>query len=209
MKDDLNSLLNVTKPSVITPHLAQVSVMTSEKKLRAIAKLVVTNMVEQFNKSDVAKAPRTVAHDGKIIEIRYLKIDDLMIGVWPAVSLMILNLSIGEQMILIDSLYPKNAQLAAKAFAVTFTPHASGDPNFVVAGDPAIIEKLDSANAGIAMLLAQMAQGGYPKPHPDALSEQEKLIKKLVHDRKLAQKHKKALNRAKEAAQSKDRGLTR
>lgn len=196
--DNLNSVLNNVKPSIVTPHLAEIATLTSEQKLRQISKIIIKTMVENFNKSKDAKNPRVIMHEGQAIEVRYLDINDLYVGVWPSVSLMLLQLSIGEQMILIESLYPKATQLAAKKFAVTFTNIAKHKSNLELKSDPAIIDKLDSTLAGIAMLLAQMEDGGYPKPHPDRISKQEQLIQQIIKEKRRAFKHKQKLERAKE-----------
>ena len=196
--DNLNSVLSNVKPSIVTPHLAEITTLTSEQKLRQISKIIIKTMVENFNNSKDAKNPRVVMHEGQAIEVRYLDITDLYVGVWPSISLMLLQLSLGEQMILIESLYPKATQLAAKKFAVTFTNIAKHKSNLELKSDPAIIDKLDSTLAGIAMLLAQMEDGGYPKPHPDKISKQEQLIQQIVTEKRRAFKHKQKLERAKE-----------
>lgn len=196
--DNLNSVLNNVKPSIVTPHLADIATLTSEQKLRQISKIIIKTMVENFNKSKDAKNPRVIMHEGQAIEVRYLDVNDLYVGVWPSISLMLLQLSLGEQMILIESLYPKATQLAAKKFAVTFTNIAKHKSNLELKSDPAIIDKLDSAVAGIAMLLAQMEDGGYPKPHPDRISKQEQLIQQIIKEKRRAFKHKQKLERAKE-----------
>lgn len=205
MTNDIDSILNGIKPSIVTPHLADISNLSSEQKLRKIATLIVKNMVSEFNKSDKAKIPRAITHEGQVIEVRYLDIDSLYLGVWPAVSLMMLQLSIGEQNIIIESLYPKNTQLAAKKFAITFTNHLKTGSNVEIKTDKDITDKLDNANAGIAMLLAQMAEGGYPKPHPDKIKKQQLLINELVNDTRRARAHKNALNKAKEHAKWQDK----
>lgn len=196
--DNLNSVLSNVKPSIVTPHLAEITTLTSEQKLRQISKIIIKTMVENFNNSKDAKNPRVVMHEGQAIEVRYLDITDLYVGVWPSISLMLLQLSLGEQMILIESLYPKATQLAAKKFAVTFTNIAKHKSNLELKSDPAIIDKLDSTLAGIAMLLAQMEDGGYPKPHPDKISKQEQLIQQIITEKRRAFKHKQKLERAKE-----------
>ena len=196
--DNLNSVLSNVKPSIVTPHLAEITTLTSEQKLRQISKIIIKTMVENFNSSKDAKNPRVVMHEGQAIEVRYLDITDLYVGVWPSISLMLLQLSLGEQMILIESLYPKATQLAAKKFAVTFTNIAKHKSNLELKSDPAIIDKLDSTLAGIAMLLAQMEDGGYPKPHPDKISKQEQLIQQIIKEKRRAFKHKQKLERAKE-----------
>lgn len=196
--DNLNSVLSNVKPSIVTPHLAEITTLTSEQKLRQISKIIIKTMVENFNNSKEAKNPRVVMHEGQAIEVRYLDITDLYVGVWPSISLMLLQLSLGEQMILIESLYPKATQLAAKKFAVTFTNIAKHKSNLELKSDPAIIDKLDSTLAGIAMLLAQMEDGGYPKPHPDKISKQEQLIQQIIKEKRRAFKHKQKLERAKE-----------
>lgn len=202
---DLDSLFAGVKPSVVTPHLAEVSGLNSNQKLRAIAKIIVKEMVTSYNKSPRAKIPKVIVHDGQPREVRYLNIDPLLTGVWPSVSLMLLQLSYGEQAILIESLYPKQTQFTAKAFASIFTPETGkNQPNLTVKSDPEIVEKLDSANAGIALILAELETQGYRKPHPDYIDRNLKQMRQLVKDARKISKGEKARMRAKEANQFRD-----
>lgn len=202
---DIGSLTANLKPSIVTPYLSQLTGMTSEQKLRKISTVIVQQMIDTFNSSKNAKVPRVVMHEGEAIEVRYLDISNLLIGVWPAVSLMLLQLSIGEQLILIDSLYPKSIQLSAKKFAVTFTNPKQSGSNLTLKTDPLIVDKLDSVLSGVAMLLAEMSENGIPKPHPDKMEAQMKLIEEIMKEKRLAFKKKQASERAYEANRHKDK----
>ena len=63
-------------------------------------------------------------------------------------SLMLLQLSYGEQSTLIEALYPKNLQLCAKSFAVVFTPELKTN-TVILKQDKELIDGIESANAGL------------------------------------------------------------
>lgn len=205
---DLAKILAANRSNVVTPHFASLTKLnTNDQRLRELAKIIMMKMVNDFNNSDQAKQARIVIHDDQAIEVRYLNVDNLLMGVWASVSLIILRLSLTEQLLIIDTLYPKAIRLSAKKFAVTFTvqtdPKSSTTPS--VKTDPAIVDKLDSLLAGVAMLLVEMDEGGYPKPHPDKIEQQKMLIEQIIKEKRRAFKHKQDLERAYERDRHRDR----
>lgn len=170
---DLNALLAGMKPSVITPNLADISGEKNDKKIRLIGQFIMKDMVDRYNGDGKPKVPKVIMHEEEAIEVRYVNIEPLLTGVWPIMSLMLLHLSYGEQTTLIEALYPKTSQFAAKAFAAVFTPESAkvvgGGNSLEVKSDPEIKEKLDSANAGIAMILATLNARQGSTPHPDEI----------------------------------------
>jgi len=170
---DLNALLSNMKPSVITPNLADISGEKNDKKIRLISHFIMKDMVDRYNGDGKPKVPKVILHEEEAIEVRYVNVEPLLTGIWPIMSLMLLHLSYGEQTTLIEALYPKTTQFAAKAFAAVFTPDSAkilgGGETLEVKSDPEIKEKLDSANAGIAMILAKLNARNGSTPHPDEI----------------------------------------
>lgn len=208
-KLDLGTLLSSIKPSLVTPHLSDVtSTNTNDKKLRVVSRLIVKSMVKSFNDSPAANVPRIVLHDGKAIEVRHFDVEPLITGVWPAMSLMLLQLSYGEQTTLIEALYPKAVQFTAKCFASAFTKAddtAGSATPLEVKTDSNIEKKLDSANAGIAMILAMLGDQGFRTPHPDKVNAKAKDINDLVMEAAKSASFRRATKRAQDAMQSRDR----
>lgn len=204
---DLNQMLASIKPSVITPKLGDIQNLANEKKIKVISGLIVKSMVDDYQK-DKKLVPRTIIHDGKITEFKYFDIEPLLTGVWPAMSLALLNLSYGEQTALIESIYPKAVQFTAKAFAATFTPESSGTSSkplkYEMELDEVSEKKLDSANAGIAMIIAMLDKQGASTPHPDSISKHAKDISALVDAAEKEASYANATKRAQDAMQSRD-----
>lgn len=207
-KLDLGTLLSSIKPSLVTPHLSDITaVNTNEKKIRVVSRLMVKSMVESFNDSPAANIPRIIMHDGKATEVRHFNVEPLITGVWPAMSLMLLQLSYGEQTTLIEALYPKTTQFTAKCFASAFTKAegtAGSTTPLEVKTDNHVDKKLDSANAGIAMILAMLGEQGLRTPHPDKVSAKAKDINDLVTEASKSESFKNATKRAQDAMQSRD-----
>lgn len=208
-KLDLGTLLSSIKPSLVTPHLSDITALnTNEKKLRIVSRLIVKSMVESFNDSPAANIPRIILHDGKATEVRHFNVEPLITGVWPAMSLMLLQLSYGEQTTLIEALYPKTTQFTAKCFASAFTKDegtAGSTTHLELKTDSNIEKKLDSANAGIAMILAMLGEQGIRTPHPDKVSAKAKDINDLVMEAAKSASFRRATKRAQDAMQSRDR----
>lgn len=199
---DLGSILGSIKPSVVTPKLADVVSEKNDKKARIISQLIIKDMVERYNGDGQEKVPRLILHKEEAIEVRYLNVEPLLTGVWPSISLMILQLSYGEQTSLIEALYPKTTQFAAKAFAAVFTPEAvkrGGGASIEVKSDPEIQGKLDSANAGIAMIIAKLDSRSGATPHPDEIHKKLNDMQDLVEAREQEVDFQQATKRAQEA----------
>lgn len=202
---DLGAILSSIKPSLVTPHLSDITNINNDKKLREVSQLIVKGMLEDFNKSPKASVPRVIMHEGKATEVRYFDIEPLLTGVWPAMSLMILHLSYGEQTMLIEALYPKTTQFTAKAFAATFTKMSSVSEPLEVKMDNTIEKKLDSTNAGIAMIIAMLRDEGYRPSHPDHVNMQLTNMNELVEAAEKEANFRNATTRAKNANKSQDR----
>lgn len=208
MSEDLNldSLFKSVRPSIVTPHLGKLSTLSSEKKLREIAKLIIESMAKTYNDSEQAKIAKSVLHDNEIQEFHYLRLDSLLVGVWPSISLMLLQLSYGEQSILIDSLYPKNLRFPAKTFAFVFTPEKGHKVREItVKGDPEVQAKLDSANAGIALILSELENQGYRKPHSDYIKNNLEQMQLMAQNARKEIAYKKRKQRAKEMNKYRDK----
>lgn len=204
-KVDLKALLAGIKPSLVTPHLAEISqAKTNEKKLRLVSHLMVKQLTEAFNRSAKADIPRVIMHEGKATQVRRFNVEPLLSGVWPAMSLMLLQLSYGEQMTLIEALYPKATQFTAKCFAAAFTKLDDAQTSIEVKTDNQVQTKLDSANAGVAMIIAMLRDEGYKMPHPDHIKARGRDIQALVAAAEKEDSFKNATKRAQEAAQSRD-----
>ena len=118
---DLDALLEGATPSVLTPNLTEIASLSNEKKPKRVAQLLVKHLHQQLG----TPPAKEILHDGAIHQIRYFDIEPMMKGVWCEMSLMLLHLSYGEQCTLIEALYPKDVQLAAKVFASHFTKSLS------------------------------------------------------------------------------------
>lgn len=142
-----------------------------------------------------------------MIELRHIDVAPLMMGIWPVMSLMLLHLSYGEQTMLIEAVYPKTTQFAAKAFGAVFTKETARADNSPVElkTDPEIAQKLDSANAGIAMIIAILGDQGYRTPHADKVNDKLSDMNDLVDAASKELQFKDATKRAQNAAQFRDR----
>ena len=206
---DLNALLAGMKPSVITPNLADIAGEKNDKKIRLISHFIMKDMVDRYNGDGKPKVPKVILHDEEAIEVRYVNVEPLLTGIWPIMSLMLLHLSYGEQTTLIEALYPKTTQFAAKAFAAVFTPDSAkvvgGSDTLEVKSDPEIKEKLDSANAGIAMILAALHSRQGSTPHPDEIHKHLNDMSDLVAAAEDEGKFKQATKRAQDSYRYGDR----
>lgn len=179
----LEAILLGIKPNLLTPSLNDVVSVSNEKKPKLIANIIVRNMHANL-KNPVTK---DVVHDGVVHKIRYFDIEPLCTGVWPVVSLMLLQLSYGEQCTIIDTIYPEKIRLTAKSFAINFTPDVK-TTNVQIENEKELRDKLDSANAGIATIIAMLWSQGSKSPHPDivqrSLSDMSQLVTQ-ANERKL------------------------
>lgn len=204
---DLGAIVASIKPSMVTPHLSEVIDVSNEKKTRVVSSLIMKQMVNDYNSSEASHVPKIIMHEGEMIELRHIDIEPLMMGIWPVMSLMLLHLSYGEQTMLIEAVYPKTTQFAAKAFGAVFTKEIAtvdGTP-VELKTDPEIEKKLDSANAGIAMIIAMLNDEGYRSPHPDKINDRLTNMNDLVDAAAKELQFKDATKRAQNAAQFRDR----
>lgn len=204
---DLSAIVASIKPSMVTPKLNEVVDVPNDKKIRVVSNLIIQQMVDDYNRSPNSQIPKIIMHDGEMIELRHIDAAPLMIGVWPIMSLMLLHLSYGEQTMLIEALYPKTSQFAAKAFGAVFTKEIAtvdGTP-VEIKTDPDIEKKLDSANAGVAMIIAMLNDQGYRSPHPDKINAKLTNMNDLVDTAAKELQFKNATKRAQDASQFRDR----
>lgn len=168
---DLSELVKDLKPNMITPHMDDVIKANPAARGNVMARHIVRGMARQKGKID----PIDIMHDGSIQTVRFLDVEPLCEGPWAAYSLMLLSVSYGEQSAIIEALYPKRKQLAAKTFAALFS-HDS--PNAPKKQDNDMLEALESANAGIAMILAKLENNG--AVHADMVAKQLTGMKQLA-----------------------------
>lgn len=206
---DFGAIVASIKPSLVTPELGEMSNLSNDKKLRFVAQTIITKMAKNYNATESAKVPRMIVHNGETVEVRHIDIEPLLTGVWPAMSLMLLQLSYGEQMTLIEAIYPAGTQFSAKSFAAAFTHETAntGTAQIELKTDKDIENKLDSANAGIALILAMMSDQGYKQPHPDKIAKEQLNMDQLVQEAYKEAQYRNATRRAKEADLFQDRGL--
>lgn len=117
--------------------------------------------------------PVDVVHDGKVHTVR--RVDPGSFGKYRVLSLLLLFGSYGEQCTVIDMLYPERLKVPAKAFAAWFTWREAPP---AVQTDERVLELLESANAGIAYLLAK----GDGVLHADAIDQKRQQMERLAED---------------------------
>lgn len=160
---DLNELVKDLKPNMITPHMDEVIKANPAARGNVIARHIIRGLAKQKGKID----PIDIMHAGTIQTVRFLDVEPLCEGPWALYSLMLLNVSYGEQSVIIEALYPEKKQLAAKTFAALFSHDA---PNAPKRQDNDMLKAIESANAGIAMILAKLENNG--TLHADAVGKQ-------------------------------------
>lgn len=203
---NLGELLSNIKPSIVTPRLSEVTGIANDKKAKRIANIIVKTMVDNYNNSDDAKIPKIIMHDNQAKTIKYFDIEPMLTGVWPSISLMLLQLSYGEQTVIIEAIYPKQLQLLAKSFATAFTKtDTSGSKPIELSADTETSKKLDSANAGIAMIISMLGSQGYKTPHPDKVNTELNNMNQLVEAAEKEMKFRESTKRAQDAMKHNDR----
>ena len=199
---DLNALLQNIKPNIVTPKLDEVVAVSNQKKPKTIAHIIVKTMHASLDNP----VTKDVVHNGVIHKIKYFDIEPLMSNIWPSISLMILQLSYGEQCTIIEAIYPEKIQLTAKAFAINFTPDVA-TTNIKIENDSEITDKLDSLNAGIATIMAMLRKQGTGGAHPDRVKREMAYMKDLVTAERDSRLFAEQTKRAQDAAKYRD-GLT-
>ena len=195
---NLDELLGDIKPNLVTPELDQVTSAQNNRKAKVIAEIMMDAMIKSL--TDPVK--KEIIHDGEIHAIRYVNIEPLINGPWATISLLLLNLSYGEQSTIIEAVYPKRLQLNAKSFAVVFTPELR-QTTITIHQDEEVLERIDSANAGIAMILAMFDGTGYI-PHADEIRQKRNEMGNLVHTMKERDKYKKDHKKSQDVAKGMD-----
>lgn len=202
---DLKELLANVKPNIITPHLKELTNVKNEKKPKTLAQI----MVKSFHDSLENPVAKQIYHKGDVHTIRYFDITPLMRGAWAEMSLILLNLSFAEQCDIIDSLYPDDVKLTAKAFAINFTKDV-GEQQVVPVQDEDLVNKLDTTNAGIAMVLAILANmGGNFSVHPDVLAKFVSTMETVSSEARERDRYAKASEMSDKVNKYRDKGVTR
>lgn len=160
---DLNELVKDLKPNIVTPHMNEIMKANPAARGNIVARHIIRGLAKQKGKID----PIDIMHGDTIQTVRFLDVEPLCEGPWALYSLMLLNVSYGEQSVIIEALYPKKKQLTAKTFAALFSHDA---PNAPKKQDNDVLEALESANAGIAMILAKLENSG--TLHADEVGKQ-------------------------------------
>lgn len=201
MSLDLQELLANVKPNIVTPRLKELTDVKNDKKPKTLAQLLLKHYHDSLD-NPVAKQ---IYHKGEVHTIRYFDIEPLMTGVWAEMSLILLNLSFAEQCDVIDALYPENAKLAAKAFAINFTKDA-GSETVIPVQDEDVSDQLRSVNVGIAMILATLTTiGGQLNAHPDLIARFHQMMETVAKEAKERDQYQANLKRSEDAAHFRDR----
>ena len=195
---NLEDLLGDVTPSLVTPHLSEISALHSKARPKKIAEYIIRGMANSL-KNPVKKE---LLHEGEIHTIHYVNVEPLCTGSWAMLSLMLLQLSYGEQSTIIDALYPPNLQLCAKAFAIVFTPELKSN-TIIVKQDEQLMDGIESANAGIAMILSLLKHVG-TIPHADEINKNRQAMQKLVHTNQTREKYRREYGRSQDAAKQQD-----
>ena len=172
---EMDKVLEGIKPNVVTPKLREVTEAWNDKKPRVIAEIIIRYMHSTLTNPTT----KDIVHNGEIHRVRYFSIEPLLQGVWPQISLMLLHLSYGEQVSIIEAIYPEKIQLTAKSFAINFTTDNQQPININIK-DGDMISRIDSANAGIATTIAILSGQGFKHPHLDKVKNAMGDMKSLV-----------------------------
>lgn len=191
---DIKDMLKGIKPYLIAPHLDTLTNLSNPKKPKKVAQIIVKAMC------DTIKNPETIEiyHNNRLERIRYFDPKPLLKGSWSEISLMLLQLSYQEQILIIESIYPAGVQLTAKAFAATFTK-TEDKKNIVIQEDPKLIHKLNAANAGIALIVSMLQETGHKTSHPDSVTQQLKRMNNLASQQDIAEAYQNAITRSDQA----------
>lgn len=195
---NLDDMLKDITPSLVTPHLDDVVQMSSKVRPKQISYLIIRGLVASM-KNPIKK---DILHKGEVHTIYYVDVEPLCQGSWAMLSLMLLNLSFGEQCTLIDALYPDNLQLSAKAFAAYFTPEVKGT-TVIIKQDEELLRGIESANAGIAMVIS-LLKNVTAIPHTDEIFKNKEAMDKLVEAARERDKYQKSYQKSQEAAKFQD-----
>jgi len=201
---NLDELLGDIVPNLVTPRLDEITALPNNKKPKLIAEMIITGLADALTDP----VNKEIIHEGDVHLIRFVNVEPLLHGSWAMISLMLLSLSYGEQSTIIEAIYPKRLQLPAKAFAVVFTPDLK-QTSVTVKQDEEIVKKIDSANAGIAMILALLdrtSKGAIP--HADEINKNKQSMASLVDTLNERDKYKQQFQSSQDANKYRD-GLNR
>lgn len=194
---DLAELVKDLKPNVITPHMEEVMKANPAARGNVIARHILRGMIKQRGKID----PIDIMHAGEVVTVRFLDPEPLCEGPWAMYSLILLNVSYGEQSTIIEALYPEKKQLTAKTFAALFSHDSHNAPR---KQDNDILTAVENANAGIAMILAKMESNG-GSLHADAVSRQRTAMKQLAESAAARDKFHKGYEKSQQAFKKNDK----
>lgn len=195
---NLEELLADIGPNLVTPHLDRVTSAQNNQKAKVLSEIIITALADSLTDP----IQKEILHDGEVHNIRFINVEPLLVGPWANISLVLLALSYGEQATIIEAVYPKRLQLNAKAFAVAFTQGLK-QTRVTVEQDGELIDRLDSANAGIAMVLAILKDTGYV-PHADEIQKNRTAMQDLVEANKKREEYQNSLRRSQEVAKNRD-----
>lgn len=195
---NLDDMLKDITPSLITPKLSDILEMSAKVRPKQISYIMIRGLAASI-KNPVKK---DILHRGTIHTIYYVDVEPLCQGSWAMLSLMLLNLSFGEQCTLIDALYPDNLQLSAKAFAAYFTPEVKSN-TVIIKQDEELLKGIESANAGIAMIIS-LLKNVTAIPHTDEIFKNKEAMDKLVEAARERDKYQKSYKKSQEAAKFQD-----
>lgn len=194
---DLAELVKDLKPNVITPHMGEVMKANPAARGNIIARHIIKAMVKQRGKID----PVDIIHGGTVQTVRFLDVGPLCEGPWALYSLMLLNVSYGEQFTIIEALYPEKKQLMAKAFAALFSHDSPDNPK---REDNDVLDAIRDTKAGIAMILARMENNG-GSLHADAVDRQLTAMQQLARSAAERDKYHNQYNKSQQAAKKGDK----
>ena len=201
---NLDELLGDIVPNLVTPRLDDITALPNNKKPKLIAEMIITGLADTLTDP----VNKEIIHEGDVHLIRFVNVEPLLHGSWAMISLMLLSLSYGEQSTIIEAIYPKRLQLPAKAFAVVFTPDLK-QTSVTVKQDEEIVKKIDSANAGIAMILALLDRTSTGTiPHADEINKNKQSMASLVDTLNERDKYKQQFQSSQDASKHRD-GLSR
>lgn len=195
---NLDDMLKDITPSLITPKLSDILEMSAKVRPKQISYIMIRGLAASI-KNPVKK---DILHKGAIHTIYYVDVEPLCQGSWAMLSLMLLNLSFGEQCTLIDALYPDNLQLSAKAFAAYFTPEVKSN-TVIIKQDEELLKGIESANAGIAMIIS-LLKNVTAIPHTDEIFKNKEAMDKLVEAARERDKYQKSYKKSQEVAKFQD-----
>lgn len=169
---DLSELIKELRPNIVTPYMEEILKANPAARGNVIARHIIRGMAKQKEKID----PIDILHENTVQTVRFLDVEPLCEGPWALYSLILLNISYGEQSVIIEALYPEKKQLVAKTFAALFSHDM---PNTMKKQDNDILSALEDANAGIAMILAKMDQTD-KGIHADKINSQRSAMRQLA-----------------------------